>query len=155
MGPKLLFVCTGNTCRSPLAEGMARAMFGDLVQVSSAGIDAWDGDKVSTHVVKILKEQNVDISQHGARRVSYELMADADWIIPMTQAQEEGLKRRFPQCIHKIRRLGDWGDGKRDILDPWMGSLEVYRQTAQEIRELLTNLKRQLLTGNESTEKKA
>ncbi|SHH20318.1 low molecular weight protein arginine phosphatase [Desulfosporosinus lacus] len=155
MGPKLLFVCTGNTCRSPLAEGMARAMFGDSVQVSSAGIDAWDGDEVSTHVVKILKEQNVDISQYGARRVSDELMADADWIIPMTQAQEEGLKRRFPQCIHKIRRLGDWGDGKRDILDPWMGSLEVYRQTAQEIRELLSNLKRQLLTGNESTEKKA
>lgn len=148
MGPKILFVCTGNTCRSPLAEGMARAMFGDLVQVSSAGIEAWDGDNVSAHVVEILKEQNIDLSQHRARRINDELMTKVDWIIPMTQAQEEGLKRRFPQYIHKIRRLGNWGEGKRDIQDPWMGSLEVYRQTAQEISELLSMLKKQLITDN-------
>jgi len=148
LGPKILFVCTGNTCRSPLAEGMARAMFGDLVQVSSAGIEAWDGDNVSAHVVEILKEQNIDLSQHRARRINDELMTKVDWIIPMTQAQEEGLKRRFPQYIHKIRRLGNWGEGKRDIQDPWMGSLEVYRQTAQEISELLSMLKKQLITDN-------
>lgn len=148
MGLKLLFVCTGNTCRSPLAEGMARAMFGDEVQVSSAGLDAWAGDNASGHVVEILKEENVDLSQHRARRINHELMSEADWIIPMTQAQEEGLKHRFPQFIHKIRRLGNWGGNQRDILDPYMGSIEVYRQTAQEIRELLSILKSRLVTDH-------
>lgn len=155
MGLKVLFVCTGNTCRSPLAEGIARAMFGDSVQVSSAGIEAWDGDNATKHVVEILKEENVDFSQHCARRINNELMADADWVIPMTQAQEENLKRLFPQYNQKIRRLGNWGGEKRDILDPWMGSLEVYRRTAQEIRELLSNLKSQLDTGINSVDKKA
>lgn len=145
---KLLFVCTGNTCRSPLAEGIGRSMFGDLVQVSSAGMDAWDGDPVSPHVVEILKERKIDLSQHRARRITEELMADADWVIPMTLAQEEGLKRRFPHCIHKIRRLGNWGGENRDIIDPWMGSLEVYRQTALEITDLLSVLKNQVNLGN-------
>lgn len=147
MGLKLLFICTGNTCRSPLAEGMARAMFGDMVQVSSAGMEAWDGENVSAHVVEVLKEHNVDLSKHRARIIKDELMADADWIIPMTRVQEEGLKRRFPQHAHKTRYLGNWGKEKRDIIDPWMGSLEVYRQTAQEIRELLSCLKEQLISS--------
>ena len=144
MGLKLLFVCTGNTCRSPLAEGIARAMFGESVQVSSAGMEAWEGEIVSAHVVKILKELKVDLSLHRSRRIKDELMTDADWIIPMTQTQEEGLKRRFPQYVHKIRCLGNWGEEKRDIKDPYMGSLEVYRQTAQEIRQLLNCMKEKL-----------
>lgn len=140
LGLKLLFVCTGNTCRSPLAEGMARALFGDSVQVSSAGINAWDGDAVSAHVVEVLRDWEIDLSGHRARRINEELMADADWIIPMTQAQEEGLKRSFPQFSSKICCLGNWGEEKRDVIDPWMGSLEVYRRTALEIKEHLSRL---------------
>lgn len=144
MGYKLLFVCTGNTCRSPMAEGLARVMFGDSFQISSAGMAAWEGEEISAHALEILNEQNVALSKHRSRRITAELMADADWIIPMTHAQEEGLKRLFPQYVHKTRCLGNWGDPKRDILDPWMGSLEVYRQTAKEIGELLSELKDQL-----------
>lgn len=141
MGLKLLFICTGNTCRSPMAEGLAREMFGDSVQVGSAGIEACVGDSASIHALEVLKEQNVDISRHRSRRIRVELMADADWIIPMTQAQEEALRCLFPQYVDKTRYLGDWGDQKRDVLDPWSGSLEVYRQTAHEIGELLSALK--------------
>lgn len=144
MGLRLLFVCTGNTCRSPLAEGMARAIFGELVQVSSAGINAWDGEAVSEHVVEILGELDIDLSMHRSRRINEELMSEADWIIPMTQAQAETLKRSFPQYSSKVRCLGDWGEEKKDIIDPWMGSLEVYRRTASEIRELLSSLKNTL-----------
>ena len=71
-------------------------------------------------------------------------MADADWVIPMTQAQEESLKRLFPQYETKTRCLGKWGNSQKDILDPWMGSLDVYRLTAKEISELLSELKEKL-----------
>ena len=145
MGLKLLFVCTGNTCRSPMDEGLAREMFGDLVQVSSAGMAAYVGESASAHALVVLKERKVDISSHRSRRISAELMADADWIIPMTQAQEEALRRIFPQYVDKTRYLGNWGELKRDVLDPWSGSLDVYRQTAYEIGELLIALKGHLV----------
>ena len=145
MGLKLLFICTGNTCRSPIAEGLAREMFGDLAQISSAGMAAWEGEEISAHALEILKEQNVDLTNHRARRITEEFIADADWVITMTLAQEEGLKRLFPQYASKTRCLGNWGDHKRDIRDPWMGSLDIYRQTAKEISELLSVLKHHLL----------
>ena len=141
MGLKLLFICTGNTCRSPMAEGLAREMLGDSFQVGSAGLAAYGGESASTHALEVLKEQNVDISSHRSRRICVELMADYDWIIPMTQAQEDALKRLFPQYAGKTRYIGNWGDRKRDVLDPWGGSLDVYRRTAQEIGELLSIIK--------------
>ncbi|HEY8909480.1 MAG TPA: low molecular weight protein arginine phosphatase [Desulfosporosinus sp.] len=144
MGLKLLFICTGNTCRSPMAEGLAREMFGEAIEVSSAGMEAWEGEPASSHALKVLLEQNLDLSKHRSRRISSELLADADWIIPMTKAQEAGLRRFFPQFVHKTRCLGDWGDNNREIQDPWGGSLEAYRQTAQEINELLSMLKAHL-----------
>ena len=144
MGLKLLFVCTGNTCRSPMAEGLAREMLGDAVQVSSAGMEAWEGEYASPHAIEVLTERNIDLSKHRARRIREELMAEVDWIIPMTYAQAEGLTRQFPQYVHKFRCLGDWGKQKRDVRDPWGGSLEVYRQSAQEIGEMLRTLKEQM-----------
>lgn len=141
---KLLFVCTGNTCRSPMAEGFARQMFGDLLQVSSAGIDAWDGSEASSHALEVLREHDIDFSNHRSKRVTAERLEEADWIIPMTLAQQENLKRRYPQYGHKIRYVGEWADKQFDVRDPWMGSLEDYRRTAQEIREFLNDLKGKL-----------
>lgn len=141
---KLLFVCTGNTCRSPMAEGFARQMFGDSIHVSSAGMDAWDGSEASSYALEILREHNIDLSKHRSKRVTVEKLEEADWIIPMTLAQQENLKRRYPQYGHKIRYLGNWADKQIDVCDPWMGSLEDYRRTAQEIQEFLNDLKNKL-----------
>lgn len=130
-----------------MAEGLAREMFGASVQVSSAGIEACVGLNANAYALEVLKEHKVDLARHRSRRISAELMADADWIIPMTQAQEEALSRHYPQYIEKIRYLGDWGEQKRDVIDPWNGSLNIYRQTAHEIRGLLSGLKGQLNKG--------
>jgi len=128
-----------------MAEGLAKDMFGGSVEVDSAGMEACAGEIASAHAREVLKGQDVDLSRHRSRRITPELMADADWIIPMTQVQEETLRRLFPQYHHKIRYLGGWGDQKKDVLDPFSGSLEVYRQTADQIRELLSTLKDPLI----------
>jgi len=130
-----------------MAEGLAREILGDFVQVGSAGMEACVGESASTAALKVLEEQKVDISGHLSRRINPEMMADADFIIPMTQAQEEALRHLFPHYLNKIRCLGDWGKGRKDVLDPWGGSLEVYRQTAYEIGNLLRVLKGQLKDG--------
>lgn len=114
MSLKLLFICTGNTCRSPMAEGLARKIFGDAVHVSSAGMEAWEGAEASPYAHQVLKEQSVDLSQHRSRKIRADLLADADWIIPMTQAQEKGLKNIYPQYEQKTRYLGEWGEQTRD-----------------------------------------
>jgi protein-tyrosine phosphatase len=127
-----------------MAEGLARQKLGEAMQVSSAGIEAWEGAAASVHALEVLKEHDIDFSNHRSKRITAEMIEKADWIIPMTRVQQEKLMQRYPQFAPKIRYLGDWSDKQRDIRDPWMGSLEDYRRTAQEIQELLDDLKKQL-----------
>ena len=140
---RVVFICTGNTCRSPMAEGLSRNIFGSGIQVESAGLASWEGEGASGQAVQVLKEKGIDISSHQSRLVSREILAEADFIIPMTKNHEIQLKGAFPEFSSKIKRLGAWnraGDSQ-DIRDPWGGSVETYRQCAKEIEILLYEIK--------------
>lgn len=143
---RIVFVCTGNTCRSPMAEGLAREILGSDLEVESAGLAAWEGEKATAQAVQVLREKGINISDHQARLVSREILALADWIIPMTSAHEIQLKGSFPEFSSKIKRLSSWDkEGKnKDIQDPWGGSVETYRQCAKEIENLLYEVKASL-----------
>lgn len=143
---RIVFVCTGNTCRSPMAAGLARQILGPEIFVESAGLAAWAGDSASPQAIAVLKEHDIDLSSHRARPVNSQTLAEADWIIPMTKAHELQLKGAFPEYSSKIKRLGDWGsqDKSLDVSDPWGGSVEVYRQCAEEIEAIIFEIKKAL-----------
>lgn len=136
---KILFVCTGNTCRSPMAEGLAKALGQaqglDLV-TSSAGLFAAYGAKVSPEAVEAVKDL-VDISGHESRPLTVEAVTSSDWIIAMTEEHKRVLLRQFPGESAKIKTLAEWAGHSGDVVDPYGGSQDVYNQCAQEIKALL------------------
>lgn len=139
---RILFVCTGNTCRSPLAEHLLKAMAKDRYEVKSAGIAAFDGDAAAEHVHQVLREKGITI-KHRAQPVTPELIDWADLVLTMTKQHERILQESFPEQVEKIAALKAYvmeQETNLDVADPFGGSLEVYRQTRNELEELLERL---------------
>ncbi len=138
------FVCTGNTCRSPLAEGFARASIGERLgtppdrieefgfEVRSAGIQAGYGSPVSSQVVEILSAEGIDLSTHVSRPASPESMGLLDRVYGLTRAHVEALTATLPPSKARLVELLD-PEGV-DVPDPIGGSFEDYRNSAELIR---------------------
>lgn len=130
---KILFVCTGNTCRSPMAEYLLKQHLQEKgiqgVQVCSGGLCAAEGKSASLNSIEALKEWGMDLSGFRSKPVSPDMIADADQIFTMTESHRQALAGAFPQFAYKIHTLK--ADG--DIIDPYMQDLAVYRATRDEI----------------------
>lgn len=127
---KLLFVCTGNTCRSPMAEGIynAKAVPLGLTAAESAGILAIPGDPATPHAITAAAGYGADISAHRARPVTAELLASCDLVLCMTPSHLTALRAQFPDYASKYRLLD-----AHSIPDPYGGDLACYRRTAAAI----------------------
>lgn len=134
---RLLFVCTGNTCRSPMAQGLARKYLPEGIEIASAGIQAFDGDKASDYAVMALKKIGSDISEHRSVRVTKSMLESADYVLTMTKNQEKMLTSLYPEYINRIMSLGSFIGSDKEISDPWGGSADHYSQCALEIEELI------------------
>ncbi|KAF0092259.1 MAG: protein-tyrosine phosphatase [Fusobacteria bacterium] len=142
---KILFVCTGNTCRSPMAEGIARDMFTkNNVRnhfVRSAGIQNITGEPASDNAIMVMQEIDLDISRHISTLVRRELMEEADKILTMTIAQRDLLKIAYfdiDNIDEKVQTLSYFANVEdRDVIDPFFGDIEIYRKTRDEIKELI------------------
>lgn len=129
---RVLFVCTANTCRSALAEGLARARLGPEAGVtfSSAGLYALDGAPSTPHAVAVAAEVGVDLGGHRARSATRELLEGADRIYGMTRSQVEALVRLGGDVAGRVALLDPSG---ADIPDPYGGDVGAYRRARDQI----------------------
>ena len=139
--PKILFVCTGNTCRSPMAEALWRAMGAGYA--SSAGVSAWSGLSAAGHAKTVVKSYGVSLDQHRARDLS-EVEGDFDWIVTMTASQRDRVTELRPEWAHKTVLLAELAGESGDGADPAGQDLDAYRAVAEEIYRLLQKVKGKL-----------
>jgi protein-tyrosine-phosphatase len=140
---RILFVCTGNICRSPLAAALLQRALTERgvaeIEVSSAGTGAWDGAPVSEGAYLVGLEQELDLSAHRARLLTRDLVERSDVILTMAR--------------HHRARVDELGGGGRvfvfgeyagrsgesaEVSDPFGGDLDIYRETCVELAELVT-----------------
>jgi len=164
---KILFICTGNTCRSPMAEGFFNEFVNkdkDLAgrfYALSAGIAAYDGLPASANAITALQEGwGIDISGHRARLISQDLMENSYLIFTMTGEQKEYLHFTHPEFKNKIFTLKEFVydniinknkfeyDYNLNISDPFGKSIDEYKKCAVEIKEAVEKLISILKTGS-------
>lgn len=121
---RVLVVCIGNICRSPMAEGLIRQAVPG-VQISSAGMSALVGRGADPIAVQIMAGVGVDISAHRARMLTDAIARDADLILVMDEQQKQQLAVQYPYARGKVFKLGE--STRQDIPDPYRQDPEVFR----------------------------
>lgn len=131
----LVFVCSGNTCRSPMAEALLRAdsRLPANWDVSSAGLHCGVGSFPSRGSVAALREKGLDLAPHRTCPMTDALAASATVLVAMTAAHAAELRVRFPHAAAKVRRLAEFAPDRRDVGDPFGMPLPSYRDCRDDI----------------------
>lgn len=135
---QVLFVCAGNTCRSPLAAALLRRALGPEsgVRVESAGVVAVPGSPATRHAQDVAQRSGLDLSEHRARRLDDPLLVTSDLILTMDSYELEVIRQRVPGASERLSLLSDYareratGEG---IPDPFGGSLEAYEECLRRL----------------------
>lgn len=133
---KILFVCSGNICRSPMAEGYLRfaipPKYKNSVEISSAGTLNIENSPPSLEAVEVMKEKGVSINGHKSRGLTKALVDGADLILTMSLEHYEEIKKKFNPPKGKLQLLGDFESEspcqENSIMDPIGQDIGVYRE---------------------------
>lgn len=154
----ILFVCTGNTCRSSMAEALFKDMLAergrDDWEVISAGVSAFEGNSAHENAILALDEEGIEtIKEHQAQRLNQDLIQQADLILTMTCRHKQLIFDQYPEAEAKTFTLKEYAlfdqqnqasRERLDISDPFGQALKEYRNCANEIKESLKQLLKKL-----------
>lgn len=154
----ILLVCSGNTCRSPMAETMldeaidrSSSLHGD-VKVESAGTFACEGVGATPEAQKMMEEMGLSLKRHEARQFTSELAEDADLILAVAKEQIEQMEVLAPDYTDRMHTLLGYADGvygdppgtEYDIVDPFDEDLDVYRECVEQLKDGVAKLTKKL-----------
>ena len=156
----ILFVCTGNTCRSSMAEGLFRHMIienglEDEINVESAGVYALSGESASNQAIEAMRKQSIDISNHRSRQLTKEMIENADLILTMTNSHKKAILSMDNRAREKTYTLTEYayGEGRNtDIMDPYGAPVQVYEKSLIEIKNALIKILEKINIKNKEEE---
>jgi protein-tyrosine-phosphatase len=146
----VLFVCTGNTCRSPMAEALFNHRKGNMDwEARSAGVFANSGSPASGNAIEALRELGIDLRGHRSQPLTVELIEQANLIVTMTEGHRSHILDCFPEVGNRVCLINSFGTSKvpADVSDPFGGSLNTYKRTRDEIDRALSDLILFIRTG--------
>ena len=141
----ILFVCTGNTCRSPLAERLLKAKIKEHgckgLRVASAGTGAIEGEPASGGSRRIARKIGISLAGFRSKPVTTSRVKRADLILTMTRAHKQDVEMRWPDAAGKTHAISDYtGSGRGSIVDPIGGPDVVYEACAADLSDEITRL---------------
>ena len=135
MFEKILTVCTGNLCRSPMAEAWLRHRAGNQrLKISSAGLAARVGEPAQPHAITLLSKHGVDLSSHRARQLESSDVIGSDLVLVMEQWQKAKIEQLCPAARGRTYLLTHW-EGASDIPDPYRGNEALFEDVFQKINK--------------------
>lgn len=142
---KILFVCTGNTCRSSMAEALARKLLVERrgnsdIEFYSAGVAAFPDDRASREAVEAMAGMGINLRGHRASSLTLEKVLGADLVLTMTRSHREHINNMYPGHSQKVFTLAEYAGSGADVPDPFGQSLDTYSQCALRLKELIARV---------------
>ena len=143
---KIMFICTGNICRSAMADALMKKMAKDKnkeIDVYSCGIFAQDGDMPTYNAIEAMKEYNVELKNHKATNIRNSKIEDMDIILCATVSHKNNVISMYPELTNKIYTIKEYAGFDKndlDIPDPWGYDIETYRFCASTINKCLEKI---------------